>query len=341
VAHLDCADSVPLLAPRVSRRVAFTVALLAWTVGALNEWHFFRGVLEIPLPIVVLIALLPAVFFAIDVLVYRSFLRTSTWRAVLVFPSVWVFCEFVGESLSIHSTSGNISYSQMNFLPVLQLASVTGIWGISFCLFLFAATVSVLLSGGNNRSENANQTRTLAIVIGLIFAAVLGFGSWRLRSAPTENTVEVGLLASDLPQNILTHEHNDTLRLMRDYAGQAEKLAMQGAKVVIIPEKIAVLPNSDLPEIDPLFTSVAEKTGASIVLGVIHPTPEAKWNEARLYSPDGKIRTYEKHHMLPPFESSFKVGTERSEWQESSGRRGHDDLQGHGFSGAQSRVRSR
>jgi len=303
--------------------VAFAVALLAWTVGVLNEWHFFRGVLEIPLPIVVLIALLPAVFFAIDVLVYRAFLRTSTWRAVLVFPSIWVFYEFVGESLSIHSTSGNISYSQMNFLPVLQLASVTGIWGISFCLFLFAATVSVLLSGGNHRNEShRNEYETLAIVMGLIFAAVLGFGSWRLRSAPTGNTVEVGLLASDLPQNILTHEHNDTLRLMREYAGQAEKLAAQGAKVVIIPEKIAVLPNSDLPEIDLLFTSVAEKTGASIVVGVIHPTPEAKWNEARLYSPDGKIRTYEKHHMLPPFESSFKVGTERSEWQESSGRWG-------------------
>ncbi len=119
---------VLLLAPRVSGRVAFAVALLAWTVGGLNEWRFFRGVLEMPLPIVVLIAVLPAVFFAIDVLVYRAFLRTSVWRTVLVFPSIWVFCEFVGESLSIHSTAGNISYSQMNFLPVLQLASVTGIW---------------------------------------------------------------------------------------------------------------------------------------------------------------------------------------------------------------------
>lgn len=311
---------VLLLAPRVSRKWAFGVALFSWAAGALNEWHFFRGILGIPLIIVLLVTLLPALFFAADVLAYSSFLRTSTWGAALIFPIGWVFCEFVGESLSIHGTAGNISYSQMNFLPVLQLASVTGIWGISFCMFLFASTVSVFLSG--NDSRNGNVKRSLAIAVGLILAAVLGFGSWRLHSTTAQNTVEVGLVASDLPQNIVTEEHNDTLRLMHGYAAEGEKLAAQGAKVIVIPEKLSVVLNSDLPDIDPLFTSVAEKTGASIAVGVIHPTPDAKWNEARLYSPDGKIRTYEKHHLLTPFESSFKVGTERTEWQEPSGKWG-------------------
>ncbi|HEV7553597.1 MAG TPA: nitrilase-related carbon-nitrogen hydrolase, partial [Candidatus Angelobacter sp.] len=95
-----------------------------------------------------------------------------------------------------------------------------------------------------------------------------------------------------------------------------------GAKVVIIPEKIAVVLDSDLPEIDPLFTSVATKTGASIIVGVIHVTPSAKWNEARLYFPDATVRTYDKHHMLPSFESNLKPGTERVAWQEPSGKWG-------------------
>lgn len=311
---------VLLLAPRVSGKAAFALAFVAWGIGGLNEWHYLHGVLTIPTGIVVMITLLPALFFAVDVVVYRAFLGGSAWRAALIFPSIWVFYEFVSERLSIHSTAGNISYSQMNFLPILQLASVTGIWGISFCIFLFAATVSALFSGRALRS--ANEKSVLAIVVGLFFLAVLGFGSWRLHSAPVGNTVEVGLLASDLPQNILTEKHDDTLRLMRDYAGEAEKLASEGARVVVIPEKIAVVLNSDLAEVDPLFTSVAVKTGASIVVGVIHPTPAAAWNEARLYSPDGQIRTYEKHHMLPPFESRFKIGTERTVWQEPSGRWG-------------------
>jgi apolipoprotein N-acyltransferase len=309
---------VLLLALLVSRKIAFVVALLAWSACELNQWHYFHAVLGMPTPIVLVIVWLPALFFAADVLLYRWLLQKSAWRAALVFPCFWVVCEFLGESTSIHGTAGNISYSQMNFLPVVQLASVTGIWGISFCIFLFASTASVLLSGNAGRAEK----RVLGIAVGLTFAAVLSYGGWRLYSTPAAQTVEVGLLASDLPQNILTEEHNDTLRLMHQYAVEAEKLAAQGANVVIIPEKIAILHDSDLPEVDPLFTSVAAKTGASVVVGVIHPTSNARWNEARMYLPDGRIRTYEKHHMLPPFESPFTVGTEQTEWKEPSGRWG-------------------
>ena len=46
-------------------------------------------------------------------------------RAALVFPSFWVFYEFLSERTSPHSTFGNLAYSQMNFLPVLQVTSIT------------------------------------------------------------------------------------------------------------------------------------------------------------------------------------------------------------------------
>jgi apolipoprotein N-acyltransferase len=206
----------------------------------------------------------------------------------------------------------------MHFLPILQLASITGIWGITFCMFLFASAVGVLLSRNGRIGK-----RNFAITVVIFFAIILGFGTWRLHSTPPEeNTVKVGLLVSDLRQNILTEKHADTIRLMHDYAAEAEKLAARGARVVIIPEKIAVVLDSDLPEIDPLFTAVAVKTGTIVIVGVIHPTTGAKWNEARLYFSDGTVRTYDKHHMLPSFESNLKPGTERVEWREPSGKWG-------------------
>ena len=232
------------------------------------------------------------------------------------FPSFWVCYEFLSETASPHSTFGNLGYSQMNFLPVLQLASITGIWGISFCLFLFAASVSLLLG----RYGRTTERRQLAIGVGCVFLVVLGFGVWRLYFTPaTQQTVTVGLVASDLRQNILTEGHADTLRLLREYASQAETLAEKGAQIIVIPEKIAVVLDSDLPEVDSLLRSTATKTGSSIVVGVIHPTTGAKWNEGRLYSPTGTIRTYEKHHMLPVYEGNLTVGTKRTEWQEPSG----------------------
>ena len=75
---------------------------------------------------------LGACLFAVGVLLFRmGVVRGKLWRAVLVFPAFWASVEFAIAMLSVHGTFFNISYSQMNFLPILQIASVTGIWGIS------------------------------------------------------------------------------------------------------------------------------------------------------------------------------------------------------------------
>ena len=309
-----------LLAPAwLTRGWTFATAFVAWALGGLNMWNYFHVALEIPLIPVMVFIVGPALVFACVVLVYRRFLRISGWQAALIFPTLWVTYEFVFERLSPHSTFGNISYSQMNFLPLLQIASITGIWGISFCLFLFAATLSVSLSGDHVRGARG----WLAAGTFVWLALVIGFGGLRLLSDnPTQNTVMVGLVASDLPQNLITVKPEDTIRLMHSYLEQAQALAAQGAKVVVIPEKVAVLLDSELPEVDSMFRDAAQKSGAEIVVGVIHPTSGAKWNEARLYVPSGEIRTYEKHHMLPTFESNLTAGTTRTEWDESSGHWG-------------------
>ena len=313
--------AIPILvsAAQLTRGWTFSAAFVAWAAGGMNSWDYFRRVLEVPLVPSVLFIAGPALVFAMVVLVYRRFLRVSAWQAALIFPTLWVSYEFVSERLSPHSTWGNISYSQMNFLPVLQVASITGIWGVSFSLFLFAATVSVLLSG-----ERARGTRLWLAVGTLVWlGAVIAFGGWRLLSHdPTKNTVMVGLIASDVRQNLIAEKPEDTIRLMRDYLEQVPALATQGAKIVVIPEKIAVVPDSDLAEVDSMFREAAQKASVEIVVGVVHPSDGAKWNEARLYSPSGEIRTYEKHLMLPQFESDLTAGTTRTEWNESSGQWG-------------------
>jgi apolipoprotein N-acyltransferase len=312
---------VPVLvvAPIVSRRLAFFTAFGAYALGGLNLWAYFHNLLSTPIPLLVLFITLPAAAFAAAVLLFRWLLTKSIWKAAFVFPSFWVACEFLTAINSPHSTAGNLGYTQMDFLPILQIASVTGIWAISFCVLSFASTVAILLA----RFGDPISRRNLAIVVASLLIAVVGLGFWRLHSgAAFESLVKVGLIASDLRQNLLTETRGDTLRQVHDYSTQVEALAAQGAKAVVIPEKIAVVTDESLPEFDTRLRSTASQTNTLIVVGIIHSTTGAKWNEARVYFPDGSIRTYEKHHMLPVYEGNLTVGTERAIWQEPSGRWG-------------------
>ncbi len=312
---------VLLAASRLSSRATFAVTFLAFIIGELNMWHYMRNLIRIPLPVCLFIVIPPALIFAFAVLLFRGLLRRrAIWLAALSLPVLWVVWEYALSVFSPHSSFGSLAYTQMNFLPIVQLASATGIWGISFCLLLLPTTIAVGLSG----RESWRQTRALAATVCLFLAAVLGFGYWRLHSSlPLAPSVRVGLIASDLPANLIAEDRDSVLRLLNDYSTQAETLAAQGAQVIVMPEKIAVLLDSYRDSTDALLQPLANRTGAVIVVGVVDIEGKSRWNEARIYFPGLTApSTYHKHHMVPGFESRLTVGTARTEFVQPSGRWG-------------------
>jgi apolipoprotein N-acyltransferase len=162
------------------------------------------------------------------VLFFRSrILRGKLWQAALIVPAFWVAVAYIVAITSVHGTFGDISYSQMNFLPILQIASVTGIWGISFCVFLFAATIAALLSAGSVPAK-----APLAIVVSVFLAGVLGFGVWRLATTPKDSpTLRVALIASDESANLHPSTPGQEQVVYGRYAEQMKTLAAQGVQV--------------------------------------------------------------------------------------------------------------
>lgn len=309
---------VLLVAPRSSAARAFLAAVISWFLASLNMWALFRNVLQVPLPAVLAFLMLPGCFFGLGVLLFRRWARgRRPIAAALGFAAFWVTYEYVLASNSIHSTFGNLAYNQMNFLPILQIASVTGIWGISFCIMLFAATVATLFSGYATSREKS----VLAASVAIFLLLVVGFGEWRLYAPKNGSaSVSVGLLASDSPQNAMPSKPEDAQHLMSEYAAQVQTLLKQGAQVVVAPEKIVVVQDENIKAVDDLFAASSSSSGGEIVIGVARGAPNEWLNEVRVYTPaNASPLLYEKHHMLPPFESKFTVGKSRTVLQQPSG----------------------
>src|SRR6266513_3257814 len=187
----------------------------------------------------------------------------------------------------------------MNCLTVIQIASITGIWGISFIMFLFAGTTAALLSGAGKPW----QRRALAIAVGAAVCAVFVFGKWRLQSHPSAQPVAVTLVAKDVPMSIYLGSEERALELLREYAEEVRRVTPAGTQAVVLPEKIGRVSESALAEVDTLFSSAATATRAAIVLGLVRKTPSAAFNSSRFYSPDGKLQAnYDKHHLIPGIE---------------------------------------
>ncbi len=308
---------VLLLAPRLRAWQAFTVALAAHALAALNYWSYLRHVVLFPVGLSLVMVLVPAAGFALAVVFYRGLLRKgSPWLAALAFPVTMVAAEYLF-SLS-QGTYLSTGYTQLSNLPVLQLAAITGLWGISFTVNLFPAAIATLVWAP------ATLRVRMAAALVAFYACVLCYGFLRLYIAPqASDSVLVGLVETHAGQNIFPHDAQTTIALMQEYAAQVQPLAARGAQFVIFPEMSALIPDSASARVDELFEKTARDAHVQVLLGVLHPTDRGMYNEARLYSATGGIETiYRKHHLVPTWESRSTPGTGLSVLPQPEGKIG-------------------
>jgi apolipoprotein N-acyltransferase len=309
---------VLLSASRSTWRGVALTASLSWLLGSLNLWHYLHGVGHAPASVLALFFGLPALVFALAVSLFRALLRRGAyWSALLGFPASWVSFEYLRSVVSVHGTAGSLAYTQLGFLPFLQLASLTGSWGMSFLVLLSSATLAI---GLHLRKPSPKQAFRIAGAGLGVIAAALVFGAVRLVQRPPAQWVKVGLAASDQPADVnVASAGPETARLLRDYAAEAESLAERGAQIIVLPEKLGVVADPDVASADALFQSVAGETKAGIVVGLIHVSPPVKYNQARVYAAGAEVRSYDKHHMLPAYEWMLKPGSALTLMYEPSG----------------------
>jgi apolipoprotein N-acyltransferase len=290
--------------------VAASTTVAAMMLGSLNLWSYLVVKLGLPVSAWVEISLAASIGFALGVMLFRALvLRGAVWSGLLALPALWVTCEYVRNLTTPHGTAGSLAYSQLRFLAFLQLASVTGPWGMSFVLLLFPAAIAIAFH--LRQSSPRRGLQVAGVGIGLV-ALVLVFGLVRLAAPAQKQMVKVGLITSDEKANLTVAEPGaDTERLFRDYAREASELASAGAQAIVMPEKVGVTLQGKAAETDAILQSIASQTGATVVAGVVHVDAPVKYNEARIYTPGSDVQRYDKEHMLPPFESNLTVGTTR------------------------------
>jgi apolipoprotein N-acyltransferase len=298
---------VLLFALRTSWWAAAAIAIGAMLLGCLNMWSYFTKTLGMPGSLWAGLFLTASAIFAAGVLLFRLLvLRGRIWSGLIALPAVWVTSEYMRNFTTPHGSAGSLAYSQLGFLPFLQLASITGPWGMTFVLLLFPCAIAIALYLRPLTRRRARQVVSLAAAV---VGAVLIFGAVRL-AMPEKQTVKVGLIASDEKANAnVTDPGADTERLFRDYAREARRLAAEGAQAIVMPEKLGVTLEGKAAGTDAVLQSIADETGATVVAGVVHVDGGAKYNEARIYVPRSVVERYDKRHMLPPFESNLTPGT--------------------------------
>jgi apolipoprotein N-acyltransferase len=157
--------------------------------------------------------------------------RLRGFSSTFVYPLAATTLEFVNIHTNPLGTWGATGFTQYGNLPLMQLASVTGMIGITFLMGWFA---SVANWAWENRSRGGYTLRGLA-ALGAVLAVVLVFGFVRLNLAPSSETVRVaGITAKSMSlddvRTVDVQAHREA------YFSETVREAQAGARVIVWPE---------------------------------------------------------------------------------------------------------
>jgi apolipoprotein N-acyltransferase len=106
--------------------------------------------------------------------------RVGAWPRLFVFPLAATTVDWVMSLSRPISSAGSIAYTQIDALVLVQLVSLTGLWGLTFLIAWFAATANALWES----NFDWRQVRAQVGLFAGVLIVVVAFGTVRLAFAP-------------------------------------------------------------------------------------------------------------------------------------------------------------
>lgn len=152
------------------------LTLLYWIVYVINHYGSLPFVVSLAVCflLVAYLAIYPALFCAT-----LSWLRERRLPWLLLSPFLWVSLELAKSKLLTGFPWENLGYSQYRWLPLIQIAEITGVYGLSFAVVLGNAALFHLLARRKRRWKSSADLLPFLSAVGLVFGLYI-FGTWKL-----------------------------------------------------------------------------------------------------------------------------------------------------------------
>jgi apolipoprotein N-acyltransferase len=285
--------------------VYFTVTLY-WLVetmttfgGLANAIAFVAAAL-----LVAYLSLFPAAFAVAIARLRRSM---GVYWAVVCAAPVWVATELGRQYVWDGFPWALLGYSQVSVLPIAQVASVTGVYGLSFLLVLTASAVAlVIVERDARRWKMAGAVALIVIACGVWGRSRIAGGALVSAGDP----VRVGVVQGNIQQS---DKWNPALRdvIIGRYIMMTRQAIERGATFIIWPESSMPVNFEDDAIRSAPIRRLARESNVTLLIGSDQEVGLQAglrsgdagyhaYNAAFLVKPDGTVgAVYRKMHLVP------------------------------------------
>lgn len=303
---------VPLLTalegttPRTAFRLGFTCGLCAyagilyWINVVITEYGHLSWAVSIALYLT--LAAWLALFYGFTTLVSRAGEQAGI-KTAFSLPVAWVAADLLRSFLMTGSPWAMLGHSQYRTLPLIQIADICGVFGITFLIVL----ANVVLYRALRAISGAGIPYPVksALVLLILFIATLYYGFSRLNGGTslTAAPLRVALVQGNIPQDVKWSPafQDRTLVIYERLTREAGK---NGVDLVVWPESAVPFFFQDESRQADRIKKLARELSTSMIIG--SPAYELRngkrvfLNSAFMISPAGEtIGRSDKIHLVP------------------------------------------
>jgi len=218
-------------------------------------------------------------------------------------PVLWVSLEYIR---STHSEFGfswlGLGYSQFKTLHVIQMAEITGVYGISWLIMLLNA--GLYLAWKTWREPGNMGARFISVTL-LVFACWWGYGSLAMNRPNTDKNsgLTVGLIQGNVEQFMKWNPVFQKV-VMGKYRDLTLVAAQSKPQLIVWPETAMPFYYNQHPVGTEFVNDLARQTQTPILFGSPHKENKdghtTHYNSAYLVSETGDTQNrYDKIHLVP------------------------------------------
>lgn len=269
---------------------------------------YFYGYIAAPLSalILILLCLYLALYTGVFSVLFNYISKRSRLPALMIVPFLWITLDVMRTYAPILGFPwSSLGYSQYKFLPLIQIADVTGIYGISFLVAAInSAIFDVIFYWPKKMMKEPLLPRwplTLSIMILLMtITGILFYGYKKLSENTNSRSIKVSIVQGNIPQ-----DKKWEAKFQREVLDTYKRLSLS---VSANSPDLIVWPETAVPFIfgyDNILTqdiiSFQKQLGIHLLFGsMLAKDADRLSNSAVLLSPDGDIlSTYDKIHLVP------------------------------------------
>ncbi len=216
--------------------------------------------------------------------------KAQTPLKYVAIPSAWVALEFIRAHFLTGFDWGSLGYSQFKALSLIQIADVTGVSGISFCIVFVNYAIKEWI---------VYKKKSVLIAAGLLMSVVLVYGVFAIVSRDKSDEISVAVIQANIDQDDKWNESQWPI-IFSKYVALTQKAVNDQPDLIIWPE--TSYPGF-LWEDTKYYTQIrkiVDENKIPILFGSVTIFSQKYYNSALLLQPSKPIpQIYSKRHLVP------------------------------------------